>query len=316
MLALLFLFAVIAPLGSPQSLNAQLHNASATGNVQELANLVAKLRAANPRTYLSQLSNCYEGPPSDCTRDNSPTWCSAYSAFSSSDQDECLSVLHTAAKARQSGSIKFLTGVAGMDVDVLDKDNQTALHTAFNSFTVYWDPCTPDFRDTVFALLAAGANPNLPFHYGGLQNYTVLHFEAYDGNRHGLMADLVRAGANVNATDDRGYTPLHSAAKCDFRLSCDDCGCSTDFCADNPQTAACLTDLKNYPKNATVQFFGAAPTLKYLVAQGGNPNAAAKDGTKPINLVPAPPSGSLADSAKWVSGTCEKTYDYLKSVSA
>lgn len=100
---------------------------------------------------------------------------------------------------------------------------QTALHTAFTSFTIYWDPCTPDFRDTVLALLAAGmlapflaglldlsdclslkhwhraavptstmlagANPNLPFHYGGLEKYTVLHFEAYDGNRlgHHLM---------------------------------------------------------------------------------------------------------------------------------
>lgn len=39
-----------------------------------------------------------------------------------------LAVLHTAAKARQSGSIKFLTGVAGMDVDVLDKANQAKLY--------------------------------------------------------------------------------------------------------------------------------------------------------------------------------------------
>ncbi len=27
----------------------------------------------------------------------------------------------------------------------------------------------------------------------------------------------------------------------------------------NPQNATCLADLKNYPKNATVQFFGYAP---------------------------------------------------------
>ncbi len=38
-----------------------------------------------------------------------------------------IAVLHTAAKASQSGSIKFLTGVAGMDVDVLDKANQVNL---------------------------------------------------------------------------------------------------------------------------------------------------------------------------------------------
>lgn len=196
MLGVLFIVAVIAPLASSQSLNAQLHNASATGNVQQLANLVAKVRAANPRNYLSQLSNCFEGPPSECTGDNPPTWCGAYSAFPSSggDQDECLSgdsccplframwkhcksfllmtmpviewseyftrttslsleflhlscpvrvpptstspvlipiaVLHTAAKARQSGSIKFLTGIAGMDVDVLDRANQVKLYNS------------------------------------------------------------------------------------------------------------------------------------------------------------------------------------------
>ncbi len=91
MLAVVFFVAIIAPLGAPQSLNAQLHNASVTGDAQQLANLVAELRAANPRNYLSQLSNCYEGPPSACTGDNSPAWCGAYSAFSTSDQDECLS---------------------------------------------------------------------------------------------------------------------------------------------------------------------------------------------------------------------------------
>lgn len=31
--------------------------------------------------------------------------------------------------------------------------------------------------------------------------------------RHGLIADLVNAGADVNQIDDRGYTALHSAAK-------------------------------------------------------------------------------------------------------
>ncbi|EIE18306.1 hypothetical protein COCSUDRAFT_83607 [Coccomyxa subellipsoidea C-169] len=145
--------------------------------------------------------------------------------------------------------------------------------------------------------MVAGADPKIPFPYGGLDKYTVLHFESYDGNRHGLVADLVRAGADVNQKDDRGYTPLHSAAN-------------------NSQDATCLTNLKSYPANATVQFFGAAPTLEYLVAQGGNPNAPANDGTKPIDIVPKPDTGNLADGAVWMSGTCKATYDYLKSVSA
>ncbi len=92
-LALLSIVAVIAPFGAPQSLNAQLHNASATGDVQQLANLVAKLRAADPKNYLSRLSNCFEGPPKQCTADSRPPWCGAYSVFPSSGgpPDECSS---------------------------------------------------------------------------------------------------------------------------------------------------------------------------------------------------------------------------------
>lgn len=45
----------------------------------------------------------------------------------------------------------------------------------------------------------------------------------------------------------------------------------------------------------------AAPTLEYLVAQGGNPNAAANDGTKPIDLVPKPDTGNLAGNPPHVS---------------
>ncbi|KAK9907661.1 hypothetical protein WJX75_007781 [Coccomyxa subellipsoidea] len=306
---------VIAPFATSQDLSAQLHNASATGDVQELANLVEQIRATKPYTYLDDLYKCYEGQPSDCNGENPPGWCSVYAPFTRHESD-CLSVLHTAAVAWQSESVKYLTGIARMDVDALDKANQTALHAAFDSFTVYWHPCSPSFRNTVLALLAAGANPKLPFPYAGLNNYTVLHFEAYDGNRHGLVPDLVDAGADVNQKDDRGYTSLHAAAKCDFRLSCDDCGCSSNSCSDNPQKATCPATFTNYPKNATVQFFGAAPTLDFLVAQGGNPNAVTNDGTKPIDLVPKPDTGNLADSAIWTSGSCKNTYNYLKSVSA
>lgn len=41
----------------------------------------------------------------------------------------------------------------------------------------------------------------------------------------------------------------------------------------------------------------AAPTLEYLVAQGGNPNAVTNDGTKPIYLVPKPDTGNLAGNS-------------------
>ena len=44
----------------------------------------------------------------------------------------------------------------------------------------------------------------------------------YDGNMV-LVPMLVAAGARVDAVDSRGFTPLHSAARCDFRLSCGGC---------------------------------------------------------------------------------------------
>lgn len=43
--------------------------------------------------------------------------------------------------------------------------------------------------NVVIAVLGVpGANPNIPWKdYSGLQNYTVLHFEAYDGNRWAVL---------------------------------------------------------------------------------------------------------------------------------
>ena len=146
---------VLAPLAASQDLTAQLHNASATGDVQQLAKLVEQIRATKPYTYLDDLSKCYEGQPSECKGENPPGYCSVYAPFSS-HEDDCLSVLHTAAVARQSESVKYLTGIARMDVDALDKAKQTALHAAYDSFTVYWHPCSPSFRNTILALLAAG----------------------------------------------------------------------------------------------------------------------------------------------------------------
>ncbi len=155
LLITLCVLSLLAPCVTSQDLTAQLHNASATGDVQELSKLVEQIRATKPYTYLDELSKCYEGQPTQCQGDNPPGWCSNYAAIGH-HEDDCLSVLHTAAVAWQSASVKYLTGVAGMEVDALDKANETALHAAFDSFTVYWHPCSPNFRDTVLALLAAG----------------------------------------------------------------------------------------------------------------------------------------------------------------
>ena len=168
---------------------------------------------------------------------------------------------------------------------------------------------------TVRALLENGANPNIPFNFGGEPQYIVLHFEAYDGNRHGLIPALVKAGANVSAVTSRGLTPLHSAAICDFRLSCDDCGCDINTCAYpvigvkevyGGAAVACPSNPLDFDNSDLVTFFGAVHTLRYLVAKGGDPF-----GTIGQMYAPKNPANDTA----WPStGGCKETYRYLESL--
>jgi hypothetical protein len=157
----------------------------------------------------------------------------------------------------------------------------TTLSAALMSLDQHWDhPSNEDARRVtaeVEKLLASGADPNVSFEYGGEPRYTALHWAAHDGNMV-LVPLLVRAGANVNAVDSRGFTPLHSAAKCDFRQSCDDC---TD-------TAA--------PKFPWKQ--GARPVIQYLIEHGADIKARTKAGQSLLDLVPPE--------------NCPKTFRFVK----
>eukprot|EP00884_Botryococcus_braunii_P005613 jgi/Botrbrau1/15052/Bobra.0297s0009.1 len=378
-----------------------LHEAAINGDLKNVQAMIASLRRAQPQGQLSELTTCYAKPSnSSCFDREGVAQGYACSQLESSESD-CVSVLDAAALGRQPTVINYLINEEKADPNAVNKAGRTALHYAFDSFSVYWHPCSEDFRQTVEALLSHGANPNIPFPYGGLQNYTVLHFEAYDGNRHGLIPALIAAGAHVDARDDRGLTPLMSASKhatsdptslnsknpakyfekrtvvllggpcsgpdenpalpprwncilardalaaglerlqeqmkytnkpirrnqsclrlpfpmitqpkhhwCDFRLSCDDCSCATNFCTDSQSAAACPSSPEGYTDN--LQFFGAAPTIQYLVAKGADPNLVSNDGSTAIDYVPKP--DNPANAADWVSGTCKKTYEYLKTL--
>jgi ankyrin repeat protein len=54
-------------------------------------------------------------------------------------------------------------------------------------------------------LIASGADVNLADHKG---QHTALHFAAFDANKE-VARILLEAGANPNAQDASGYTPLH-----------------------------------------------------------------------------------------------------------
>lgn len=64
-------------------------------------------------------------------------------------------------------------------------------------------------EDVAAALLEFGADP---WEKEGLRGWTALHFAAWEGNAE-VAELLMRAGADPNATNAAGATPLHFAAK-------------------------------------------------------------------------------------------------------
>ena len=192
--------------------------------------------------------------------------------------------------------IKFLVEKEGCSPNAKNLQGETPLHVAFQSLGKVFDhPENKPMAEVVKYLLSKGADPNIPFpEYGGIKGYTLLHFAAYDGNMV-LVPMLVEAGAAVNAKDERGFTPLHSAARCDFRLSCDDCS--------------------PYAWKA-----GAKPVIQYLLNHGADIRIHSKDGESVLDIVPTPCSydatlckaGSIS-SETWPSGTCQMTYLFVKA---
>ena len=130
--------------------------------------------------------------------------------------------------------------------------------------------------------------------HGGEPAYTLLHFAAYDGNMV-LIPMLVNAGANVNARDSRGFTPLHSAARCDFRLSCDDCTVAGKWKQ------------------------GAKPVIEYLLEHGSDITARTKAGQSVLDIFVTPCSTKpelcnplTIESVEWPAGSCRAAYWFVK----
>jgi ankyrin repeat protein len=116
-----------------------------------------------------------------------------------------------------------------------------------------------------------------------------------------LVPMLLKAGANVNARDSRGFTPLHSAARCDFRLSYDDC------------TSAGRNGFDERWKQ------GAKPVITYLLEHGADVAARTNTGQSVLDIFVTPCdkepelcNPQTIDSAKWPAGYCKAAYLLVK----
>ena len=174
------------------------------------------------------------------------------------------------------------------DPNERDADGVPAIAIGLLKRSVYWHKADERAVEVARYLFSHGADPNARFRYGGHQDITALHIAAYDGDVR-LVRLLVDAGAEVNTARDDGATPLHAAARCDFRLSCDDCGTS-----------------------------GARPTLELLVAHGGDLRKKTSAGRDVLSTVPTPCAEhpelcepERLESASWYSGTCKQTYVWI-----
>lgn len=178
--------------------------------------------------------------------------------------------------------------------------------------------------ETILTLLRLGADPNVWMTAGNDVLWTPLHFEAHDGNRHGILPALVSAGANVSERDARGYTPLHYAAICDFRLSADGGGCSNCVCGLRPTNSSsgnqvcasidqCPINPSDYDTSYPLTFGGATATIKYLVAKGADPFAVTNNGRTVVDVMATP--NDPTNASEWQhTGLCPITYDYLTSL--
>ncbi|CAL8124246.1 unnamed protein product [Orchesella dallaii] len=119
--------------------------------------------------------------------------------FHSRDEDQ-KTPLHVAVRYLEllDSTIKLFSS-AKVDFNAVDKYNNTALHYAV---------IFKRSERTLGSLIKASADEKVRGQY----NRTVLHIAASSGNLAALKHFLLR-GHNVNGTDEEGFTPLHLAVK-------------------------------------------------------------------------------------------------------
>ena len=86
---------------------------------------------------------------------------------------------------------------AGADISARNRNGETPLHVAMRA-------------ETVLALVHAGADPALTDAHGLTIMHSLVRFGGFCDK---LVSELLSHGANIEARDRYGYTPLHSACR-------------------------------------------------------------------------------------------------------
>ena len=111
-------------------------------------------------------------------------------------------LLHVAAGAGDQSLVELLLQL-GADPNVTDGGKHTPLYSLANGGG-------PGGRDIVRILVDAGAKVDA---CGGVKRCTPLHMAARRGNTE-IAAALLECGANIDARDNQGVTPLQRAINC------------------------------------------------------------------------------------------------------
>jgi ankyrin repeat protein len=119
--------------------------------------------------------------------------------------------------------VKLLIETHGGDINAQNDDNDTPIHIAFRRYDPYFDDCT-----SLLTYLIGQKNVNV--NIKGKDGSTLLHLACKGISSNFLSIDIFETliethGADINAQDDAGDTPIHVAFRCydlEYEGDCDD----------------------------------------------------------------------------------------------